>query len=91
MDWDSICFNASAFVTAIFLLEFGAFAVAVVSVLQLVLGFTALSTSGYVLSHSVASIADTLYLLSTVLGITVLSFATPLPEKFVAVIGGACG
>ena len=24
MDWDSICFNASAFVTALFLLEFGA-------------------------------------------------------------------
>ena len=39
--------------------------------------------------HSVASIADTLDLSSTVLGITVLSFATTLPEKFIAVIGGA--
>lgn len=58
---------------------------------QLLLGFIALSLSGYVLSHSAASIADMLGLSSTVLGVTVLSFATTLPEKFVAVIGGARG
>lgn len=58
---------------------------------QLVLGFLALSLSGYVLSHTAASIADEFGLSNTVLGVTVLSFATTLPEKFVAVIGGARG
>ncbi|KFY03723.1 hypothetical protein O988_01267 [Pseudogymnoascus sp. VKM F-3808] len=58
---------------------------------QLILGFLALSISGYVLSHSAASIADEFGLSNTVLGVTVLSFATTLPEKFVAVIGGARG
>ncbi|ELR02651.1 hypothetical protein VC83_01010 [Pseudogymnoascus destructans] len=58
---------------------------------QLILGFIALSISGYVLSHSAASIADEFGLSNTVLGVTVLSFATTLPEKFVAVIGGARG
>lgn len=58
---------------------------------QLVLGFVALSLSGYVLSHTAASIADEFGLSNTVLGVTVLSFATTLPEKFVAVIGGARG
>ncbi|KAH9203866.1 hypothetical protein DL95DRAFT_499940 [Leptodontidium sp. 2 PMI_412] len=60
-------------------------------IVQLVLGFIALSISGYVLSHSVASIADAFDLSGTVLGVTVLSFATTLPEKFVAVISGARG
>jgi len=60
-------------------------------VVQLILGFIALSMSGYVLSHSAASIADAFDLSGTVLGVTVLSFATTLPEKFVAVIGGARG
>lgn len=60
-------------------------------VAQLLLGFIALSLSGYVLSHSAASIADAFDLSGTVLGITVLSFATTLPEKFVAVISGARG
>ncbi|KAH6664158.1 Sodium/calcium exchanger protein-domain-containing protein [Halenospora varia] len=60
-------------------------------IVQLILGFIALSVSGYVLSHSAASIADTFDLSGTVLGVTVLSFATTLPEKFVAVISGARG
>ena len=60
-------------------------------VAQLVLGFLALSLSGYVLSHSAASIADAVGLSDTVLGVTVLSFATTLPEKFVASISGARG
>lgn len=60
-------------------------------VAQLVLGFLALSLSGYVLSHSAASIADAVGLSDTVLGVTVLSFATTLPEKFVAIISGARG
>jgi len=60
-------------------------------VAQLILGFIALSLSGYVLSHSAASIADAFDLSGTVLGVTVLSFATTLPEKFVAVISGTRG
>ena len=60
-------------------------------IVQLALGFMALSLSGYVISHSAASIADSFNLSGTVLGITVLSFATTLPEKLVAVIGGARG
>ena len=58
---------------------------------QLILGFIALSLSGYVLSHSAASIADAFDLSGTVLGVTVLSVATTLPEKFVAVISAARG
>jgi Ca2+/Na+ antiporter len=60
-------------------------------VAQLILGFLALSLSGYVLSHSAASIADAVGLSDTVLGVTVLSFATTLPEKFVAGVSGARG
>lgn len=60
-------------------------------VAQLILGLIALSLSGYVLSHSAGSIADAFDLSGTVLGVTVLSFATTLPEKFVAVISGARG
>ncbi|PVH71354.1 hypothetical protein DL98DRAFT_615571, partial [Cadophora sp. DSE1049] len=58
---------------------------------QLILGFIKLSLSGYVLSHSAGSIADAFNLSGTVLGITILSFATTLPEKFVAIISGARG
>lgn len=61
------------------------------NIAQLILGFIALSISGYVLSHSAASIADAFGLSGTVLGVTVLSFATTLPEKFVAIISGARG
>lgn len=60
-------------------------------VVQLVVGFLALSISGYVLSHTSASLADALNLSGTVLGVTILAFATTLPEKFVAVISGARG
>jgi Ca2+/Na+ antiporter len=58
---------------------------------QLILGFVALSLSGYILSHSTASIADAVGVSDTVLGVTVLSFATTLPEKFVSGISGARG
>lgn len=58
-------------------------------VVQLVLGFIALSLSGYILSHSISSIADAYSLSGNLLGITILSFATTLPEKLVAVFGGA--
>lgn len=58
---------------------------------QLLLGFTALSLSGYLLAHTAAALAAALHLSGTVLGITLLSLATTLPEKFVAVLGGSRG
>lgn len=58
---------------------------------QLLIGLVALTLSGYVLSHSASSIADSLHLSGTVFGVTILSFATTLPEKLVAVLSGARG
>jgi Ca2+/Na+ antiporter len=58
---------------------------------QLVIGFFVLSLSGYILSHSVSAIADAFQLSSTLLGITILSIATTLPEKVIAVVSGARG
>jgi len=60
-------------------------------VFQLILGFLALGLAGYVLSHSATSIASELNISGTVYGITILAFATTLPEKFVAVIGASRG
>lgn len=60
-------------------------------VFQLILGFASLSISGYILSHSASSIADSLNLSGTIVGITILSFATTLPEKLVAVLSGSHG
>jgi hypothetical protein len=60
-------------------------------IFQLLLGFFSLSLSGYILSHAAASLCDALHLSGTVLGLTILSFATTLPEKFVAVLSGARG
>jgi Ca2+/Na+ antiporter len=58
-------------------------------VVHLILGFLALSLSGYVLSHSISTLAETFSLAGSVLGITLLSLATTLPEKLVAVFSGA--
>lgn len=60
-------------------------------ILQLILGFLALSLAGYILSHSATSIASELHLSGTIFGLTILAFATTLPEKFVAVIGASRG
>jgi len=60
-------------------------------VCQLVLGFIALSISGYVLSHSASSLASAINLSNTVIGMTILSFATTLPEKFLSVLSGIRG
>jgi len=60
-------------------------------VFQLIFGFLALSLSGYILSHSATSIASELNISGTVYGITILAFATTLPEKFIAVIGASRG
>jgi Ca2+/Na+ antiporter len=60
-------------------------------IFQFVLGFISLSLSGYILSHSAVAIADSLHLSGTVFGLTVVSFATTLPEKLVAVLSGSRG
>ncbi|KGO49057.1 Sodium/calcium exchanger membrane region [Penicillium expansum] len=60
-------------------------------IFQLILGFISLSMSGYLLSHSAVTIADSLHLSGTVFGLTVVSFATTLPEKLVAILSGSRG
>ncbi|KAJ5151792.1 hypothetical protein N7492_010087 [Penicillium capsulatum] len=60
-------------------------------ILQLILGFISLSLSGYILSHSAVTIAESLHFSGTVFGLTVVSFATTLPEKLVAILSGSRG
>ena len=59
--------------------------------LQVVLGFFAMGIAGYILAHAVAGLADAAGLSGTVAGMTLLSLATTLPEKFVAVLSGTRG
>lgn len=58
-------------------------------VLKLLFGFGALLLSGYVLAQSAQTIGYQLGLSGTVTGTTILSLATTLPEKFVAVLAGS--
>ncbi|KAJ5823616.1 hypothetical protein N7447_005956 [Penicillium robsamsonii] len=60
-------------------------------VLQLIFGLLALSLSGYILAHSSGTIADSFHLSGTVFGLTVISFATTLPEKLIAMLSGFRG
>ena len=60
-------------------------------VAKLFIGFLALSLSGYILSHSSSTLASAFGLSETVFGATLLSLATTLPEKFVAVMSGSRG
>ncbi|KAJ5159812.1 Sodium/calcium exchanger membrane region, partial [Penicillium canariense] len=60
-------------------------------VVQLIFGLLALSLSGYILARSAGSIADSLHLSGTVFGLTVIAFATTLPEKLVAMLSGFRG
>lgn len=57
-------------------------------VVHLALGLAALLVSSYVVAHSAATIGHELSLSGTVVGATILSVGTTLPEKFVAVLGG---
>ncbi|RDW58961.1 sodium:calcium antiporter [Aspergillus mulundensis] len=59
--------------------------------LQLFQGLVALALAGYILAHSASSIADSLRLSGTVFGLTVIAFATTLPEKLLSVLGGIRG
>ncbi|PVH85311.1 hypothetical protein DL98DRAFT_511778, partial [Cadophora sp. DSE1049] len=58
---------------------------------HLTLGFLALSLSGYILSHSITTLSAEFSLSSTLLGITLLSFATTLPEKLVSIFSAKRG
>ncbi len=60
-------------------------------VVKLLVGFLALSLSGYILSHTSATLASAFGLSDTVFGVTLLSLATTLPEKFIAVMSGSRG
>lgn len=60
-------------------------------VLKILLGFGALTVSGFILSHSSSDIARAAGISDTSFGATILAFATTLPEKFVAVISGTRG
>jgi Ca2+/Na+ antiporter len=56
--------------------------------LKLVLGLAALLVASYIVAHSAATIGSELGLSGSVIGTTILSLATTLPEKFVAIMGG---
>ncbi|KAF3047158.1 hypothetical protein E8E12_011502 [Didymella heteroderae] len=60
-------------------------------VFHLILGFLAICLSGYVLSHSASGIVDLLAISDVLFGVVVLSIATTLPEKFIAVMSGRRG
>ncbi|KAJ6113391.1 Sodium/calcium exchanger membrane region [Penicillium sp. IBT 18751x] len=60
-------------------------------ILQLIFGLLALSLSGYILARSAGTIADSLHLSGTVFGLTVIAFATTLPEKLIAMLSGFRG
>lgn len=58
---------------------------------NLVLGFLAIILSSFVLSHAASNIVDEFGFSDVLFGVVVLSVATTLPEKFVAVISGQRG
>ncbi|KAE8391255.1 hypothetical protein BDV23DRAFT_182769 [Aspergillus alliaceus] len=60
-------------------------------VFQLLVGLCALSLSGYIIAHSAGAIADSFKLSGTVFGLTVIAFATTLPEKLLSVLSGFRG
>ncbi len=59
--------------------------------LHLTFGFLALSLSGYILSHSLTTIAESFSLSTTLLGTTFLSLATTLPEKLLSILSSRSG
>lgn len=60
-------------------------------VVKLITGFIALSVSGYLLSHSSKTLAEGFHISETAFGATLLSLATTLPEKFIAILSGFRG
>lgn len=57
----------------------------------LVLGFLSICLAGYVLTHAATNITDAIGIPDALFGVIILSIATTLPEKFVAVISGHRG
>lgn len=59
--------------------------------LKLVCGFVALTISGFILSHTSAHLAASFNMSDSAFGATILSLATTLPEKFLAVMSSTQG
>ena len=57
----------------------------------LLVGFLSISLSGYVLSHTSTTISDEIGTSDVLFGVVILSIATTLPEKFIAVLSGFRG
>ena len=57
----------------------------------LLLGFISICLSGYVLSHASTTISDEIGISDVLFGVVILSIATTLPEKFIAVLSGVRG
>ena len=57
----------------------------------LILGFLAVILSAYVLSNAATNLADEFGMSDVLFGVVILSIATTLPEKFIAVISGSRG
>ena len=57
----------------------------------LLLGFLSICLSGYVLSHASTTISDEIGTSDVLFGVVILSIATTLPEKFIAVLSGSRG
>lgn len=60
-------------------------------IFKLLCGFVALALSGFILSHTSTHLAESFHMSDGAFGATVLSLATTLPEKFVAVTSGSQG
>jgi Ca2+/Na+ antiporter len=60
-------------------------------IVQLLVGFICICLAGYVLSHSATTISDELGISDVLFGVVILSVATTLPEKFIAVLSGSRG
>jgi len=58
---------------------------------MVLVGLLALSLSGYVLSHSASNLASAFHLSGTLTGMTLLAFATTLPEKLHSTLSGVRG
>ncbi|PKS09911.1 hypothetical protein jhhlp_004534 [Lomentospora prolificans] len=57
-------------------------------ILYLLLGFLAICLSGYILSQAATNITDQIAISDMLFGVVILSIATTLPEKFVAILSG---
>lgn len=58
---------------------------------MLTLGISSVILSAYVLSHAASTLVDELGISDVVFGVVILSIATTIPEKFIAVVSGFRG